>query len=173
MSNPNIDPRIEKSEAKALRPWFKKKRFIIPIGLVLLIGLGSAASGGKSVNSDSNVTDSMNSATEETPSAEETPEAPQETVGQANARQTAEDYLNSQAFSRKGLIEQLIYEKYSREDATYAVDAIDADWNEQAALSAEEYLNSQSFSRGGLIDQLIYEGFTKAQATYGVDQAGL
>ena len=32
--------------AKAQRPWWKKKRFIIPLGLVLLIALISAGSGG-------------------------------------------------------------------------------------------------------------------------------
>lgn len=100
-------------------------------------------------------------------------ETPTETAGQENARMTAEDYLNSQAFSRSGLIDQLKYEGYSKADATYGADAVGADWNEQAALCAEEYLASQSFSRSGLIDQLIYEGFTKAQATYGVNEAGL
>ena len=179
MSEENLDPNHVTPQPQPgqkpadVRPWFQKKRFIIPIALVLVIGISNAANGGKSTSTDTNISDSSNSSAQETPAAEETPAAPTETAGQANARQSAIDYLNSQAFSRKGLIEQLIYEKFSKADATYAVDAIDADWNEQAALSAQEYLNSQSFSRGGLIDQLIYEGFTKAQATYGVNQAGL
>lgn len=32
----------EKARAKASRPWFKKKRFIIPLGLLVLLVLGSA-----------------------------------------------------------------------------------------------------------------------------------
>lgn len=94
------------------------------------------------------------------------------TMGQKNALKTAESYLRSSSFSRKGLIEQLKYEEYSTEEATYAVDNIDVDWNEQAAKCAESYLKSSSFSRKGLIEQLKYEGFTTAQAEYGVKQNG-
>ena len=75
------------------------------------------------------------------------------------------------AFSYSGLIEQLEYEGYSTEEATYAVDNCGADWKEQAAKKAEEYLNSMSFSKSGLIEQLEYEGFTHDQAAYGADQA--
>lgn len=94
-----------------------------------------------------------------------------ESSGQSNARRQAENYLDSQAFSRKGLIDQLEYEGYSTVDATYAVDNVSVDWNEQAALKAAQYLDSQSFSRQGLLDQLLYEGFTRSQASYGVSVA--
>lgn len=77
------------------------------------------------------------------------------------------------AFSRVGLIEQLEYEGFSNEDATYAVDNVGADWAEQAVLSAESYLDVTAFSRDGLVDQLIYEGFTAEQAEYGVTAVGL
>ena len=96
-----------------------------------------------------------------------------ETVSQANARKSAKSYLNYSAFSRTGLIEQLEYEKFSTADATYGVDAQNADWNAQAARSAKEYLAYSSFSRLSLIDQLVYEGFTQAQAEYGVSTTGL
>ena len=100
-------------------------------------------------------------------------EAPAETAGQENARESAEDYLDTSAFSRKGLIDQLEYEGYSTKDATYAVDAVSPNWNEQAAKAAKDYLDSSSFSRSGLIEQLEYEGYTKQQAVYGVNQTGL
>ena len=96
-----------------------------------------------------------------------------ESVSQSNARESALSYVNYSAFSRTGLIKQLEYEGFSRSDATYGTDALNADWNEQAALSAQSYLDYSSFSRSGLIDQLIYEGFTKSQATYGVNAVGL
>lgn len=92
---------------------------------------------------------------------------------QSNAVRSARDYLDYTAFSRSGLIEQLEYEGYSTADATFAVDQISPDWNEQAALAAENYLDYTAFSRQGLIEQLEFEGFDRAQATYGVDQAGL
>jgi hypothetical protein len=100
-------------------------------------------------------------------------EAPAETAGQENARQSAEGYLDYSAFSRKGLIEQLEYEGYSTKDATYAVDAVSPNWNEQAAKAAKDYLDYSSFSRSGLIEQLEFEGYTHQQAVYGVNQTGL
>lgn len=93
-------------------------------------------------------------------------------LGQKNALKSARDYLNYSAFSYSGLIDQLEYEGFSTEEATYAADHCGADWNEQAAKSAKEYLNYSSFSRSGLIDQLEYEGFTNEQAKYGVAAVG-
>jgi hypothetical protein len=78
------------------------------------------------------------------------------------------------AFSKKGLIEQLVYEGYDNATATLAVNSLTGvDWKQQAALSGASYLESQGFSRSGLIDQLKYEGFTTAEATYGADANGL
>ena len=94
-------------------------------------------------------------------------------MSQENARESAESYLRYSAFSRSGLIGQLEFEDYSTADATYAVDVLDVDWNEQAAKSAASYLESSSFSRQGLIDQLIFEGFSQAEAEYGVGTTGL
>ena len=116
------------------------------------------------------------------PAAELTPEptpAPtpkptaQVTAEQENAIGTAEDYLDASAFSRSGLIGQLKYEGYSTAVATFAVDHVTVNWNEQAYLSAKAYLDLSHFSRSGLIGQLKYEGFTTKQATYGVTKAGL
>ena len=98
------------------------------------------------------------------------PPPPAVSAGQENALRTARDYLDYTAFSRQGLIEQLEYEGYSIEDATWAVDNVTVDWNQQAALMARQYLDYTAFSRQGLIDQLLYEGFTPEQAEYGVAQ---
>ncbi len=94
-------------------------------------------------------------------------------MAQANAVESAESYLDFTAFSRTGLIEQLEFEGYSTDDATFAVDSLDIDYKEQAAKSARDYLDFTSFSRSGLIEQLMFEGYTEEQATYGVDQVGL
>ena len=67
-----------------------------------------------------------------------------------------------------GLIDQLEYEQYSTEAAQWAVQNVDADWNEQAALSAGQYLDFQAFSEGGLRDQLDYEGFTPEQIDFAI-----
>lgn len=94
------------------------------------------------------------------------------TLGQKNALSSAKSYLNVSAFSYNGLKEQLKYEGYSDEEATYAVDNCGADWNEQASKSAKSYMNISSFSKSGLIDQLKYEGFTAEQAEYGASAVG-
>jgi hypothetical protein len=72
-----------------------------------------------------------------------------------------------------GLIEQLKYEGFSKKDATYAADAVGANWKQEAVESAEGYLDLSGFSRSGLIEQLEYEGFTPAQARYAANKVGL
>lgn len=94
------------------------------------------------------------------------------TLGQKNALSKAKDYLKMMAFSYKGLIEQLEYEGYSTEEATYGVDNCGADWNEQASKKAKDYMDMMSFSKSGLIEQLEYEGFTKEQAQHGATSVG-
>lgn len=109
---------------------------------------------------------------EEQTQQEQSQTTAQFTLAQQNAIAAAESYLEFTAFSRSGLIGQLEYEGYSTEDATFAVDNITVDWNEQAAKMAQQYLDYSSFSRSGLIDQLVYEGFTSEQAEYGVTAVG-
>lgn len=43
-------------------------------------------------------------------------------AGHINAAKKAEDYLNSMAFSRSGLIEQLEYEGFTHEQAVYGAE---------------------------------------------------
>jgi Host cell surface-exposed lipoprotein len=106
-------------------------------------------------------------------------ETPDYTTAQENAIASAVDYLDFQAFSRAGLIDQLSSkygEGFSNADAVFAINHIDVDWYEQAAAAAKDYLDFDSFSRQGLIDQLeseYGEAFTHAQAVYGVNQTGL
>lgn len=94
------------------------------------------------------------------------------TMGQQQAVAKAQEYLDFAAFSNQGLVDQLVYEGFSKADATFAVDYIAPDWNAQAAQKAQEYLDMSSFSRQGLIDQLVFEGFTQAQAEYGAKAVG-
>ena len=105
-------------------------------------------------------------------SDQETQDTPELTMGQSNALESARLYLETMPFSYAGLIEQLEYEGYSTEDATYATDNCGADWNEQAVKSAKSYLDLMPFSKEELISQLEYDGFTHEQAVYGVEQNG-
>jgi colicin import membrane protein len=112
---------------------------------------------------------------EEVKKEEPKKEEPKLTLAQENAIRSAESYLDYTAFSKSGLIEQLEYEGFSTEDATFALDTIDnnVDWSEQAVKAAKSYLDYTSFSRSGLIEQLVYEGYTNEQATHAVDEIGL
>lgn len=103
--------------------------------------------------------------------SEETQTPTGATVEEAAALESARTYLSLMHFSHDGLIEQLEYEGYSSEAATYAADHCGADWNEQAVRSAEQYLDLMAFSQEGLAEQLEFEGFTAEQAAYGAEQA--
>ena len=153
----------------------------IALGIILALVLLLAGCGALVAASSDDVDKALDEAAaspslvEDAPAAEEeaVEEASDETAGQENARRSAESYLSHSAFSRSGLIGQLKFEGYSTADATYGVDAVSPDWNQQAAKSAESYLSHSAFSRSGLIGQLKFEGYTTEQATYGVDEAGL
>ena len=88
------------------------------------------------------------------------------------ALKSAKNYLDFSAFSYKGLIKQLEFEKFTKEQAAYAADNCGADWFEQAVKCAENYLEYTSFSKNGLIDQLEFEGFTREQAEFGALENG-
>jgi flagellar motor protein MotB len=94
------------------------------------------------------------------------------TLEQRNAIRQAENYLSVMPFSRKGLIEQLKFEGYSEAVATFAVDNITVNWNEQCYKKAKDYLDVMAFSKSGLINQLEFEGFTDEQIEYAIEKVG-
>jgi hypothetical protein len=95
------------------------------------------------------------------------------TSGRDQAVRKAHEYLQYEAFSLKGLVQQLRFEGFSMSDATYGATHSGANWMKEAAAKAKEYLHTQAFSRSGLVAQLRFEGFTAAQALYGAQAAGL
>ncbi len=166
-----VEKAEEKARKKALRPWYAKKRVIIPGAIVVLAIFSSAMNGGGTepdvaTSETSSSAESTETPTEETEAA--TSDFGDETTGQKNAREQAESYLSFQAFSKLGLIEQLKFEDYSQEDSEYAVDVLKIDWKEQALLKAESYLDGMAFSAEGLYEQLVFEKFTEEEADYGV-----
>src|SRR5690625_43516 len=96
-----------------------------------------------------------------------------ETKSQQQAVKMAQNYISYTAFSKSGLIDQLEFEGFDNEDASYAVEKIDVNWKEQAVIMAENYLDYTAFSRSGLIEQLKFEGFSDEIATYAVNEVGL
>ena len=99
-------------------------------------------------------------------------EKEQKDLENSNCIAKAKQYINYTSFSRSVLIEQLEYEGYSNESATYSVDSLSIDWNEQCAKKAQQYLDYTVFSRDGLYNQLTYEGFSDEQIQYGLSKVG-
>lgn len=157
---------------------WKKTEWKKPIKVIISVMIGLMVIGAFSMPDtqtpekvEKNVTETKKEKTTKEEKAKE--EKPKLTVNQTQAVKKAESYLNVSGFSRLGLIDQLVFEGFSNEDATFAVDYIKVDWKEQASKKAKEYLDVSSFSRQGLIDQLVFEKFTLEEATYGVDTTGL
>ncbi len=99
------------------------------------------------------------------------------------AFQSAKLYLETMAYSRRGLVDQLSSEfgsQFTIEQAEYGVASLETegivDWNEQAARAAQQYLDVMPYSRSELLEQLSSEygsKFTLEQAEYGVSSTGL
>lgn len=94
-----------------------------------------------------------------------------DSAGRRNALRAAQSYLQTSAFSKSGLEQQLEYDQFSRSDARWAVNHVRVSWYAEAVKAAKSYLQTSAFSRQDLIDQLEYDGFTAAQAAYGVRKA--
>ncbi len=93
------------------------------------------------------------------------------TKSQRNAYLEAKSYLEYWAYSRQSLIDELIDDKYPKEDAEFAVDHLNIDWYENAYLFAKEELSDYHYSLEELIEELKEEKFTDDQADYGARKA--
>ena len=158
---------------KIRKPITKRWWFWVVSVVILSIAIGACSGNADNNESDTTSKPEISDATLGTSSNDsaEDESIPNDTLtlGQKNALDKAYSYLDFKAFSYTGLIDQLEFEGFTTEEATFAVDNCGADWNEQALLSAINYLDLMAFSYTGLIDQLEFEGFTTEQATYGAD----
>ena len=77
--------------------------------------------------------------------------------------------------SYQGIYDQLTSEygeQFAPEDAQWAMDHLEADWNKNALESAINYRDNLSMSTDAIYDQLVSEygeKFTPEQAQYAVD----
>ena len=193
--NAKAEAAAAKAYAKAQRPWFKKKRFILPLAFVAIMIVAGVSGGGDDTKTVATDTGSDPSASVSAPadeaaeessapvvddeSVEPVVEEPDYTASQENAIEAAQNYLSFAPFSRLGLIQQLSSKAgdgYPRADAVFAVNHIDVNYNKQAVKAAKNYLSFTSFSRAGLIQQLSSKAgdkYTQAQAVYAANALGL
>lgn len=176
---------------KMAKPWYKKWwgiAIIVVLALAIIGALMPKDDASKEATTEDSPTPTATA--EATPSetpAEETAAAPTEEATAApepteeavpreyiSALKSAETYLSFAGMSKQGLYDQLTSEygdKFSAEAAQYAVDNINADWNEQALKSAKTY-QEMNMSPAAIYDQLISEHgekFTAEQAQWAID----
>ena len=87
---------------------------------------------------------------------------------------TAENYNETMHMSKMGLYNQLVSEngeQFTPEEAQYAVDTIEADWNANALATAKNYQDTMDMSPEAIRDQLTSEygeQFTAEEADYAI-----
>ena len=92
----------------------------------------------------------------------------------AVALESAQTYVDMLPFSKEGLLDQLTSEyggQFTKADAKWAVENVNADWNAEALESAKSYMDVMPMSKAALKDQLMSEyggQFTEAQADYAI-----
>jgi CO/xanthine dehydrogenase Mo-binding subunit len=90
--------------------------------------------------------------------------------------QSAENYLDLSGMSKAGIIQQLSSsagEGFSKADATFAANNVDADWKQEAVEAAKNYLDISPMSKDALIQQLSSaagDKFTPTQARYAANK---
>lgn len=96
------------------------------------------------------------------------------TVEAEHALNKAKTYSNSMFMSKKGIYNKLTSktDKFSADDAKWAVDNLKADFKKNAANKAEQYYKQQKMSKDEIKKQLTskFDAFTEDEATYAVDQ---
>jgi hypothetical protein len=94
------------------------------VALIVIIIMASNTSGKGSSTASTSASPSSSSgpAAASTVAPAPAPAAPVVPAGQQNALRAAKQYLDTQPFSRTGLIKQLTFSGYSDADATYGVD---------------------------------------------------
>lgn len=178
---------------KEKKPWYKRWWVWVIIVIVAIFIAGGALSDDDDDDSDSGLakteqtakkkpashkksakTESSTQSKESKPK-ESKPKVPEE---YKNALATAEEYNEDQPMSKAGLLDQLTSkdgEGFTQAAGEYAVNHIQANWNENALKCAKEYEKTEHLSRADVQDQLSGsvddggEGFTPEQVQYAMD----
>jgi len=91
---------------------------------------------------------------------------------QRRAIARAESYTNLMAFSRARLIQQLEFERFTHNDAQWAVDQLTIDWNEQALKKANSYHSLMNLPPENIRRLLAFEDFSEEQIDYTMTNIG-
>ena len=92
-----------------------------------------------------------------------------------NALRSAKTYSDMMHMSKQGIYDQLTSEygeRFDAEAAQYAIDNLNADYNENALKCGENYKKTMHMSKARIYDQLTSENgekFTPEEAQYAID----
>jgi hypothetical protein len=148
---PAPDPKAEKKARKAARPWYKKKRFILPLILLAIIIVASLAGGGGGDD-----TDPAPAAPQVSQAPDATQEAPAEEAVVVSAQQMI-DELEGNALAAKNTYQD------KRVTVTGKVSNIDASGDYFNLVGTDEFTISG-------IQVFIDESFADQVATFSTDQ---
>lgn len=97
------------------------------------------------------------------------------TVGMKNALRAAEKRLGYGACSYDTLLKRLVEnDKYKTEEATYAIEQLNVDWNAQAIEMAKKRLEMGFYSRNKLLKRLVEtDRFKEEEAIYAISQLNI
>lgn len=163
---------------KDQRNFFMKHKILTGI-LVLAIMGAIGSDGGDSTNSPTidtskEIVQNTEVESKEDIVAEEEKEESVPTEYKSALKQ-AKTYSDMMHMSKAGIYDQLTSEyggQFTEEAAQYAIDNVEADWNENALKSAETYQETMAMSPAAIYDQLVsqYGGqFTEEEAQYAID----
>ena len=153
--------------AKNKKPFYKSAWLwaIVIIGLIVAISsIGSETSNTDSGNGNSGSKTSTEATTEDNVPTE-----------YKSALIKAKVYSDTMYMSKAAIYDQLVSEygeQFSEEAAQYAMDNLEADWNENALKKAKTYQNEMAMSPSAIYDQLVSdygEKFTAEEAQYAID----
>ena len=158
--------------AKAARPWYRKKRIMIPLGIVVLAAIGS----GLEQPSDTDQVDAAVAAA--TPSDEPTtqePASPEPSTQEATTPEPESEDAPRRGRGGVGVVALPDGGGHAGADQRGPRTRADARGARDDPRAGErgpagrDYLDFAAFSRTGLIEQLESEGYTTEDATLAVD----
>jgi hypothetical protein len=119
-------------------------------------------------------TTSTNQTQTQTTQKPATPPQPSVPAEYTSALAQADSYANTMHMSKQGVYDQLVSEyggQFSAVAAQYAIDNVQANWNNNALLQAEDYQNTMHLSPKAIYDQLTSQygaKFTADEANYAI-----
>lgn len=170
--------------ARMKNPFYIHRLLLAIVAVFIITGCSHAANGSKGSESKSTSSTSASSVSDQKTDKKDEPKAEAEKPTKdtdnsvpteyKSALKQAETYSKYMHMSKQGIYKQLTSEyggKFKPEAAQYAIDNVQADWNENALKKAQSYQKDMHMSPEAIRDQLTSEygeKFTPEEAEYAV-----